>query len=247
MNKNFTNIGFEDFKKLAADPALSKYQKIGFPDGYRAGFERAIFADIAQKVSNLAKPACRLLDIGPGCSDLPTMLIQQCRAVGGNVTLVDSQEMLDHLEDGPDIEKVAALFPQCPELIAKLSGQVDAIICYSVLQYALIDTAMYRFLDLALQCLAPGGQLLLGDIPNVSKRKRFFASDTGVAFHRAFMQTSEAPEVAFNRIEFDQIDDAVVFSILQRSRAQGFDAYVLPQHPSLPMANRREDILITRP
>lgn len=247
MNKNFTNIGFEDFKKLAADPALSKYEKIGFPDGYRAGHESAIFADIGQKLSNLAKPACRVLDIGPGCSDLPVMLIQQCKDMGHALTLVDSQEMLDLLEDGPGIEKVAALFPQCPELIERLSGQVDAIICYSVLQYALIDTAMYRFLDLALQCLAPGGQLLLGDIPNVSKRKRFFASDTGIAFHRAFMQTQEAPEVTFNRIEFDQIDDAIVFSILQRARAQGFDAYVLPQHPSLPMANRREDVLIIRP
>lgn len=247
MKKKFTNIGFEDFRKLASDSSLSKYEKIGFPDGYRAGHENAIFADICQKLTQLTTPGHRVLDIGPGCSDLPFMLIQLCEKMGNPLTLIDSQEMLSLLPDAPGIEKVAALFPHCPELIERLAGQVDAIICYSVLQYALIDTAMYRFIDSALQCLAPGGQLLLGDIPNVSKRKRFFASDTGIAFHRAFMQTHEAPEVHFNRIEFDQIDDAIVFSILQRARAQGFDAYVLPQHPALPMANRREDILIIRP
>jgi hypothetical protein len=49
------------------------------------------------------------------------------------------------------------------------------------------------------------------------------------------------------RIEHDQIDDAVVFALVQRARAAGFDAYVLPQDASLPMANRREDILIVRP
>ena len=244
---NFANIGYEDFRRLAADPALSKYEKIGFPDDYRSDYEAEIFADIRGKLTNLQRSGIHALDIGPGCSDLPKMLIDLCIANKNQLTLVDSEEMLQHLPDGPGIEKVVALFPRCPELNERLASQMDAIVCYSVLQYALIDTALYRFLDTALNCLAPGGQLLLGDIPNVSKRKRFFASETGAAFHRAFMSTDEPPEVVFNRIEFDQIDDAIVMSILQRARAQGFDAYVLPQHATLPMANRREDILIVRP
>jgi hypothetical protein len=61
------------------------------------------------------------------------------------------------------------------------------------------------------------------------------------------MNTDEAPCVEFNKVEHDQIDDAVVMSLIQRARAQGFDAYVLPQSQALPMANRREDILIVRP
>lgn len=89
--------------------------------------------------------------------------------------------------------------------------------------------------------------MLIGDIPNISKRKRFFASEAGMRFHREFMQTSHEPRVEFNNIEHDQVDDAVIFSLLQRARAQGFDAYLMPQAESLPMANRREDILITRP
>ncbi len=53
--------------------------------------------------------------------------------------------------------------------------------------------------------------------------------------------------MAFNVPEPGKLDDAVVLGILARCRAAGFDAYVVPQAPDLPMANRREDILIHRP
>ena len=59
-----------------------------------------------------------------------------------------------------------------------------------------------------------------------------------------------APTVAVNpppRPDTGKIDDAVVFEILERARESGFDAYVAPQPDELPMANRREDILIVRP
>lgn len=89
--------------------------------------------------------------------------------------------------------------------------------------------------------------MLIGDIPNISKRKRFFSSDAGVKFHQEFTKTAGRPEIAFNCIEHDQIDDSVIFSLIGRARSAGFDAYVIPQNQKLPMANRREDILITRP
>ena len=44
-----------------------------------------------------------------------------------------------------------------------------------------------------------------------------------------------------------KIDDAVILGLLARSRAAGFDAYVVTQPEELPMATRREDILIRRP
>jgi hypothetical protein len=244
---SFSNIGFEDFRRLAADQSLTKYERIGFPDSYRQGFEAAIFSDICQKLTNLEGNKKLIVDIGPGCSDLPTMLIDLCRERDHKLTLVDSKEMLDQLPDEPFIEKFAALYPNCPELIAQHQGAVDVILCYSVLHYVLVDTAFFRFLDISLSLLAPGGQMLIGDIPNISKRKRFFASESGVRFHQEFMKTTELPNVEFNQIEHDQIDDAIVLALLQRARVQGFDAYVLPQNSALPMANRREDILITRP
>lgn len=243
----FVNIGFEDFRRFAMDPSLSKYERIGFPDSYRSGHEAAIFKDICGKLSHLSRDKLNVMDIGPGCSDLPLMLIDLCRDKGHSLTLIDSAEMLSLLPAHPLIHKEAALFPQCPELLERNRSQVDVILCYSVLHYVMVDTAFFRFLDSALELLAPGGQMLIGDIPNVSKRKRFFSSEEGARYHMDFMKTSERPVVAFNRIERDQIDDAVVFSLLQRARTQGFDAYILPQASELPMSNRREDILITRP
>ena len=51
----------------------------------------------------------------------------------------------------------------------------------------------------------------------------------------------------FNTLEPGEIDDGVVLGLVARMRAAGFHAFVVPQAPDLPMANRREDILIIRP
>jgi len=243
----FANLSYEDFRKLATDKALSKYERIGFPDEYRSGKEEFIFQDILAKLTQLSGEGRTVLDIGPGCSDLPQMLISHCQAKKQPLFLVDSSEMLDQLPDASGVEKVVGFYPDCPQLVEKLSGKVDALLCYSVLHYIFVEASIFRFLDTSLSLLAPGGQFLIGDIPNISRRKRFFSSETGIGFHQEFMHTSEVPKVSYNQIESGQIDDAVVIALVQRARAQGFDAYVLPQDPRLPMANRREDILIVRP
>lgn len=247
-NDRFANLDFEKFRRLACDQTLTQYERIGFPDSYRKGFEEKIFADIVGKLTNLRSRKKRVLDIGPGCSDLPKFLINNCQDNDHILWLIDSQEMLAHLSDLSFVNKIPGLYPtECSDFIDLMHGTLDVILCYSVLHYILIDTAFFRFLDTSLSLLAPNGQFLIGDIPNISKRKRFFAGETGVQFHQEFMQTTEHPVVKFNRIEQDQIDDAVIFAILQRARIAGFDAYVLPQNPELPMANRREDVLIVRP
>lgn len=243
----FSNLTFEDFKRLAKDESLSKYERIGFPDSYRSGFEKTIFRDIQRKLTNLGSDGGCVLEIGPGCSELPRMVIDLCRAKGHQLTLIDSAEMLAHLPDLAFVDKVSARYPDCLDVVARLQGKVNAILCYSVLQYVFVEAPLFRFLDVSLSLLAPGGQMLIGDVPNHSKRKRFFSSESGVLFHQNFMSTDEMPIVRFNQIEHDQIDDAVVLALVQRARLQGFDAYVVPQDSSLPMANRREDILIVRP
>jgi len=243
----FSALGFEDFRRLAADNSLSAYEKIGFPDSYRAGREPAIFADILRKLPPLNRSGARVLDIGPGCSDVPRLLIEHCQQHSQELHLVDSQEMLDQLPHPEGVHKTAAFYPECPALIELLTEKTDAIILYSVLQYIFVDTNLWKFLDTTLALLAPGGTLLLGDIPNISMRKRFFASPTGKQFHRDFTGRGEDPEVSYNGLEPGHIDDSVVFAILQRSRAAGFHGFVLPQPPELPLANRREDIVIVRP
>jgi hypothetical protein len=247
MTTSFDDIGYEDFRRMAGDASLSVQEKIGFPDSYRAGYEDAIFKDITDKLTNLHSEAQTVLDIGPGCAGLPRLLIDHCAAREDSLVLVDSPEMLAHLPDASGVSKIAGFYPDCDEALAPWLGKFDAILCYSVFHYIFVEASFWKFLDYSLQLLAPGGQMLIGDIPNVSKRKRFFASETGIRFHQAFMNTTDEPKVDFRAVERDRIDDAVMLGVIMRVRAQGCDAYWLPQSPSLPMANRREDILIVKP
>ena len=91
------------------------------------------------------------------------------------------------------------------------------------------------------------GAFLIGDIPNTSMRKRFLVSDAGRAYHDEHYAGQPSPAVQFNALDTGQIDDAIILGLVARARNAGFQAFVLPQNPSLPMANRREDILIRRP
>jgi hypothetical protein len=243
----FANLTYEDFRKLALDPALSCYEKIGFPNCYREGKEEAIFNDICRKVTVLSDAHKTVLDIGPGCSHLAHLLIARCQQQGHTLLLVDSAEMLGQLPDRPFIKKIPGCFPRCAELLAAHAGRVDAVITYSVSHYAFVDCSIFEFVDRAMMLLAPGGELLIGDIPNVSKRKRFFSSPAGVQFHQNFVGRIEQPAVQFNQPEPGKIDDAVVLALLSRARLAGFDSYLLPQAADLPLSNRREDLLIRKP
>jgi 2-polyprenyl-3-methyl-5-hydroxy-6-metoxy-1,4-benzoquinol methylase len=246
--EKFSNINYEDFRRFAKDDSMSPYEKIGFPNEYRKGQELKIFEDIKSKLSSLGKKEKIILDIGPGCSDLPKYLIEHCAHQSHSLFMVDSPEMLALLpEESKHFRKTQAYYPNCPDLLKKLCGKVDVILSYSVLHYVIAESNMWNFLDSSLKLLAPGGQMLIGDIPNISKRKRFFSSEAGAAYHKAFMKTDGEPDIQFNRVELNSIDDSVMIGILMRARLAGFDAYIVPQNDFLPMANRREDILIFKP
>jgi hypothetical protein len=132
--QRFEKLDFEGFRELARDDSLTRYEKIGFPDSYREGYEEAIFHDIQMKLTNLQKPGQTILDIGPGCTDLPLMLIEICREKGHQLILVDSQEMLDQLPDAPFITKIAGYYPNdTKQLIADYTERVNAILVYSVI------------------------------------------------------------------------------------------------------------------
>jgi SAM-dependent methyltransferase len=247
-DRRFAELTFDDFRALAQDASLSPYEKIGFPDEYREGHERAIFADIEAKLPPLANGREQVvLDIGPGCSELPTMIRERCEQRGHTLLLVDSEEMLAHHADGERVRKFAGRFPDCAAALAEYTAGVDVVIAYSVLHYVFPQGSVHGFLDAAMRLLAHGGHLLIGDVPNVSKRRRFFASPAGQRFHREFTGSDEAPDVDFNEPAPGKIDDSVLMGLVARARAAGCDAYLLPQAPGLPMANRREDLLVVRP
>src|SRR3954452_11562993 len=125
-DRRFAELTFDDFRRLASDTTLSPYEKIGFPDEYRAGHEQAIFDDIAAKLPPLATGRERVvLDIGPGCSELPAMVRERCERQGHTLLLVDSEEMLAHHAEVRRLRKFTGPFPQARGLPEEFEGRVD--------------------------------------------------------------------------------------------------------------------------
>jgi cyclopropane fatty-acyl-phospholipid synthase-like methyltransferase len=238
---------YADFRERAKDPRLSLNQKCGFSETVRAGQATAIFADIREKLAAFDQPRARILDIGAGCSELTHHIIEATAARGQSLTLIDSPEMLELLPSRPHLGKIEGPFPDCLDSGFREPPLFDAILCYSVAQHIFAEANLPAFLDAAARLLAEQGRLLVGDIPNADMRKRFMASKTGAAFHRANYPHLPAPTVRFNTQNPGQIDDGVVLGLLMRMRQAGFQAFIVPQAAALPMANRREDMLIIRP
>ncbi len=244
---NFDIAGYEEFRQRCRNGELSDNQKAGFPDSYRADRSELILADIDSKIPSFARHGARVLDIGVGCSDLSHAIVSRAIRRTQNLALVDSAEMLSQLEYNQMVSKIEGPFPACLNQLMEI-GPFDAILVYSVVQYVFAEASLNRFVDSALMLLAEeNAGLLIGDIPNTSMRKRFFDSAAGGRYHSEHYANHQAPEIRFNVPEPGQIDDAVVLGVLARARAAGFQAFVVPQGEALPMANRREDILIRRP
>lgn len=245
---NYDGYNYEKFRELAKDSSISMYEKVGFPDCYRKGTEEKIFEDILSKIPLIKEKKClNVLDIGGGCSNLQKYISDFCKEQGHTLFFADSEEMLKLTEDKTHVIKIPGLFPKTAEEIKEKSGGIDVVICYSVFHYIFVDSNVWYFLDCLMGLLNDGAQVLIGDIPNVSKRKRFFASNNGIKFHQEFMKTNEKPNVEFNCIEEGKIDDSLLMSVVLKSQASGFDAYVLPQPKELPFANRRDDLIIRKP
>jgi cyclopropane fatty-acyl-phospholipid synthase-like methyltransferase len=245
--RRFQDLSFKDFKVLAKDPSLSSCQKIGFPDSYRKGKEPAIMADILSKIPDLQESPCRILDIGPGCGSLIEMFVSFCEGKGHSLELIDSQEMLDQLPDWSDVVKLAGYFPNdFQDYIRQRRDALDAIISYSVLHYVFKEGNIFTFIESCLEMLSSGGTLLLGDIPNNSKRRRFFSSERGVAYHKQFTQSDTDPPDFDFALNDHLIDDGILMGIMARYRNLGYECYVVEQSKDLPMANRREDMIIRK-
>ena len=244
---DYVVASYEDFRERAADPKLSLNEKCGFSDVFRAGFNTAIMADLCSKVTALSRAGARICDIGAGCSELSQLIIETTRRNGQSLTVIDSPEMLKLLPDYAHITKIEGPFPDCLGTVARSLGPFDGILTYSVLQTVFLSGNLFAFVDAAIELLVEGGQFLIGDIPNATMRKRFIVSEAGKAYHQLHYAHLPEPKVEFNTLNVGEIDDGVILGLIARARSAGLHAFALPQGPELPMATRREDILIVRP
>ena len=245
--KKLSDLSFDKFKELAQDGSLSRYEKIGFFNELREGKEELIWNDLLQKLPVLNQQGIHVLDIGPGCSDLPHLFLNHAKKLEQFVWLIDSKEMLDNLPNDSFISKCPAMFPnETASWVEQHQSTFQAIIVYSVVHYIAMESSLLVFIDEISKLLAPGGMAIIADIPNASKRNRFFSSPAGIRFHQEKNQTQDLPVVHWNKLQPGEMDDSAVFAMMQRARANGLESYLLPQAPELPMGNRREDLLIIK-
>ena len=242
-------LRFDDFKDRAKDPNLSKWEKIGFPDSYRKESEKFIFDDVVEKLKLKDTNVKTILDIGCGCSTLVELIIDFSHNQTKSLFLVDSEEMLASIDAGaklasPDLKLIPGCFPDVELDDEVYSNKFDAILVYSVIQYPFLEGSIFSFIHKCVDLLNVGGRLLIGDIPNYSKRERFLASESGQEFLNQNAIISQ--NILTDHKQSERIDDSIIFSILQRYRSFGCETYLLEQAPELPFSNRREDILIVK-
>jgi hypothetical protein len=232
------NISFDDFRTLATRDGLKLHQRIDDPFDVRSSKTDAILSDIISKLPRLAGYDATVADIGPGCGPLAHALIGHCGRQRHQLWLIDSAEMLAHIPDSGYVRKIRGRFPEAFGQLGALVGQADVVTAYSMLHYVFEHDNVWEFLDRALALLAPGGTLLLGDVPSWSKRKRKAVVDG---------QTFAPLDIRAGEVWPGGLTDAVIFGLMGRAAESGFDAYLLPQPDNLPMASLRVDLLFRRP
>jgi 2-polyprenyl-3-methyl-5-hydroxy-6-metoxy-1,4-benzoquinol methylase len=210
----------------------------------QAEAERRIVDDVGRKLA--IAPGDSLLDIGCGAGNLLIPLsFVTADAVG-----IDHPDVISYARQyfsGARIRWLAGQFPS-----VAFTEQFDCILLYSVIHCIPSFPELYPFIDAAAGLLKPGGRLLIGDIPNGDRKRRFLESQAGQIFEGEW-QRSRRESPAKQSSVFDgatgigTLNDAAILEIVARSRANGFHVYILPQPQDLPFGRTREDILIVRP
>jgi len=217
--------------------------------------EKNIVPDIVNKLKITAKDVC--LDIGCGTGNIAIPLSIVSKKIIG----IDHHKCIDKLRKRiSGIKNIFLISGNFLDINIKKS--FDKIIVYSVLQYLSDKNELFRFIDKAIDLLKPNGKLLLGDLPNSSKEKRFFDSRTGKKYQKKwdkerqkFKKRAEGGDECIGDLlygiskdsKYVAINDDLVLTILAHTRGKGFDAYVLPQPKELPFGYSREDIIIEKP
>ncbi|MFT6248968.1 MAG: hypothetical protein ACJAZQ_002177 [Cognaticolwellia sp.] len=235
---------FDYYKEKAADSSLTNTEKCG---RYlkQSDDELNIFDDICSKLPALTQENTLIIDIGCGCSDPVKKLIKNSQQHNNNLVLVDSEEMLSLLPDLDNVTKINTQFPD-KSFVEAYQNKADAIIVYSVFHCVYLESDFIMFADSLVKLLNNGGTLLLADLPNATKKKRFLSSEEGKAFHKDWSGEESIPEVNWNQFEAGSLDDSLVMMLMMRYRQMGYETYLVPQNKQLPFSNTREDILVRK-
>ncbi len=207
---------------------------------------RLIVGDVVAKLG--IEPHHSFLDVGCGGGQVLVPVSYLVRSATG----IDHPAVIEWIRRrhaDPDLKLIGGNF-----LDLAIDERFDRVLSYGVVQCLASADEVGAFVLKAASLLAPGGRLLIGDLPNFDLKRRFMESATGRAFHAAWARRkaeadrTAAPEPATPADgDLPHFDDALMLRLVGSLRARGFSAYLLPQPPDLPCGNTREDLLACRP
>jgi FkbM family methyltransferase len=238
-------ISFQEFNKIASTNFRSSARASGFPDVFRNQGATVVHQEIIEKLNLKNLKNKKVVEIGPGVSPLPHMMSSFCRSHKILLKFIDGSNVLGHLPTATFIEHFPDEFPANIDNYFSRCANAGAVICYSVSQYISSYSLFVKLIKCATSLLAPGGRLLLGDIPNSDMRMRFLNSKTGEQ-SKSYIYKNKIRYNRFLQTQSTYLNDANLINILTTQRNKGYHAWIVPQKNLLPQSNKREDLLIER-
>lgn len=214
----------------------------------RFSFQKDAVKKIAPEVMKKIelKTTDSLLDIGCNCGDVTIPLSFMC----DKVTVVDGPGPIARIKRRTsDYNKFT--YVEGDFLEVDIQEKFDCIIAIGVLLYVNPFEKKVEFIQKALDMLKPGGRLLISDIVNNDRKKRFANSEKGKEVDQAYREkfqlfTEEDVAISKHKFEGEFLNDVQLMEVLLKFRERGYETYLLPQSPELPFGYTRDDILIKK-
>jgi 2-polyprenyl-3-methyl-5-hydroxy-6-metoxy-1,4-benzoquinol methylase len=236
-----SRISFENYSHIATLAEANNTEVAGRL-AFQEEAQRRILFDLLAKLD--IKVSDSLLEIGCGPGNLLVPLSGFCAKLTG----IDNQAALTRLKSRFVTDAGIVCMPGNFLDMNLPTIHFDKVLVYSVLQYLTDPDEVFLFVERALTLLKPGGLMLLGDIPNISKKNRFLNSSLGQLTLKIWYEHSTTADAGIFSVNPDRelvvFDDALVFNLMAFIRDKAFEAYLLPQPVDLPFGGSREDILI---
>lgn len=206
---------------------------------------KLILMDVVRKLSLDSSDS--LLDIGCNVGDITIPISFICKKVTG----IDGEKVIERTRSRTkEIKNIDYLVGEFLSLC--IPEQYECVLAYSVLHYVPTFEKQVEFVMKMASCLKPGGRALIGDIPNVSLKARFSASNEGKIVDEHYKENmnnlTAEDQYLLNSEQMSgkTLNDEDIMRIMLELRTAGYEAYLLPQRHDLPFGCTREDILIRR-